>query len=94
MSISTNYYWPYVEGEPIIPFEYIGYLGRQHDMNDGNSFYFGNVERYTDLNSNTVSIIMYFCSNTPHTHADRPSCSRFVMCFQLDASMNTCIMLP
>ena len=84
MPLSYNYYWPNAEGEPIIQFEYVMCLGQALSLIDGNSYFFGYMERYIDTVNNTASMIFYFCSNTPHTHPDLPSCSRYVMCFPLD----------
>ena len=81
----TNYYWPYVEGEPIEHYEHILSLDRVLTLTDGNSFYFGDLEIYTDEIDNIIEMVYYICSETPHTHSDLPSCSRLVMCFQISA---------
>ena len=80
---SETYYWPYDEGEPIQRYEFVLCLGQALTLPDGNSFLFGAMERFFDVDNNSVCMIFYICSTTSHTHTDRPSCSRLVMTFHL-----------
>ena len=84
MPIYYTFYWPYAEDEQIEHFEYIMCLGHALTLNDENSYYFGNVERFIDPSDNSVSMIFYFCRDSYHTHPGQPSCSRYVMCFPMD----------
>ena len=86
MSLSYNYYWPYAENETVVHYDYFTCLGRTLHLVDGNSFYFGNVEKSTNPTDNSISMIYYFCSNFPHTHTDVPSCSRLVLCYPAGSS--------
>ena len=83
MSIDNcSFYWPYAEGEIIERFETVACLGQNVTLSDGNTYYFGNVERHIDYTDNTTTMVYYFCSNTPHSHPDLPSCSRIVMFYE------------
>ena len=81
MSFTHNYYWPYVEGEPIVHYDFVACLDRPITLLDGGTFYFGDVETHTDVINDVVSMIFYVCANTSHSHPDLPSCTRLVMCY-------------
>ena len=83
MTLSEGFYWPYEEGVPTVRYQLVRYLGYPFTLPDGNTFLFGSLERLYEISDNSVFNILYFCHTTPHTHTDRPSCSRLVLRFKL-----------
>ena len=77
-----NGFWPYEEGTPIVHYEHVMNLDGIITLPEGIKVYCGNVERIVDAVNVAVIMIYYTCDTIPHTHAELPSCNRYIKCYQ------------